>query len=78
MIVVPKSVDEVFQASFANEATEIGKDLLRQPESKNASLDVFLPLPLPSSLYVRVNDFVREWFKVKVPAVGARCGSSCH
>jgi hypothetical protein len=76
MIIVSKSVDEVFQASFANKATEIGKDLLRQPESKNASPDVFLPFP--SSLHARVNDFVREWFKVKVPAVGARCGSSCH
>jgi len=78
MIIVPYSVDEVFQASFANKATEISKDLLRQPESKNASPDVFLPLLLPSSLHARMNDFVREWSKVKVPAVGARCRSSCH
>jgi hypothetical protein len=72
MIIVPKSVDEAFRASFANKAYEIGEDLLRQPESKIASPEVFLPLPLHPSLRTRVEEFVREWFEVKVHTVGTR------
>jgi hypothetical protein len=66
MIIVPKSADEALWASFAKKADEIRDDILRQPESKVESPEVFLPLlHLPPPLSARVQGLVEEWFKVK-------------